>query len=61
MDNWTVGQLAFVLAENARVLGMQAENEQRKHLGASMVYTEESFSAAAATLDSLAIRIINGS
>lgn len=29
----------------ARVLGMQAENDQRKHLGHSMAYTEDDFNS----------------
>ena len=50
---------AFILAENARVLGMEAENKQREHLQLSMAYTEDDFALAAGRIESLAIELRN--
>jgi len=43
----TVARLAAVLAMNAEVLGMQAENMQRAAVGSSMAYTADNFFRAA--------------
>lgn len=56
---------AFVLAKtaelfaiNAEVAGMQAENDQRKHLGQSMAYVESHFADKAAEMRALSDLII---
>ena len=43
MDDSTVRKLGHLLAAQARVLGMQAENEARKAKGDSPAYDETSF------------------
>lgn len=54
MDEHTVRQLGFMLAEQARVLGMVAENERRRMLGESPAYGEDAFNAAAFTIEQCA-------
>ena len=50
---------AAVIAEQARLLAMQAENQQRAALGHSMAYVEEDFGYVAAELDRLSTQARN--
>lgn len=54
MDDYNVRKLARILACQARVLGMQAENAWRESCGNSIAYTEEQFFAEAEMLENLA-------
>jgi len=48
-----------MLAAQARVLGMVAENEQRKACGESPAYVESDFAVEAFQLDQLSVQVIN--
>lgn len=43
MNESDIYKLAQILAINAEILGMQAENDQRKACGESMAYTNNDF------------------
>jgi hypothetical protein len=49
-----VAVLAQILAQQALVLGMQADNKQREAVGGSMAYTGADFGVHAAELERLA-------
>ena len=57
MDENTVRMLGYMLAENARVLGMAAENDKRKAAGESPAYGEDAFHAAAFAIEECARRV----
>lgn len=61
MNGFQAGKFAFILAENARVAGMTAENMQRQVLGQSMAFDAAAFWDAAHRIDSLAIELLNAS
>ncbi len=54
MNATCVQQLGNILAAQARVLGMQAENQQRAVQGESMAYTYHDFSAEADQMEAAA-------
>lgn len=60
MDSYTIAQLAYVFAEHARVLGMQAQNMKLQAVGEPMAYTKDDFEASAYQLEDIAIRTLNG-
>lgn len=51
--------LALIYAANARVVGMQAANQQRAVHGDSVMYSEDHFLAEAQHLETLSIQAIN--
>lgn len=59
MNNQQLQLLALILASNARVVGMQAANQQRAAQGESVAYTEDHFSGEACHLEELSIQAIN--
>lgn len=59
MNSTQLAIFAAILAEQARMLGMVAENEQRKVLGHSMAYDEQAFAYVAAELDRLSLEARN--
>jgi hypothetical protein len=59
MDNKQLQILALIMAANARVIGMQAGNDQRKVQGDSMMYSEDHFLAEAVHLETLSVQAIN--
>jgi hypothetical protein len=59
MDNKQLQILALIMAANARVIGMQAANDQRKAQGDSMMYGEDHFLAEAVHLETLSVQAIN--
>lgn len=52
------GKYALVLAAQARVAGMTAENPQREALGQSMAYTSHDFELEARTMEELGREIL---
>lgn len=58
MNAFGHGQFAFVLAAQARVAGMTAENQQREALGQSMAYTSHDFYLEARTMEDLGREIM---
>lgn len=59
MDNKQLQILALIMAANARVIGMQAANDQRKAQGDSMMYSEDHFLAEADHLEHLSVQALN--
>ena len=59
MNAYQASIFAFVLAENALVLGMEAENKQREAVGASMAFVENDFALAAGRIQELALQLRN--
>lgn len=59
MSNQQLQILALVMAANARVVGMQAANQQRQAVGDSPMYSEDHFAAEAQHLETLSIQAIN--
>lgn len=57
MNNTALSQLGFILAAQARVLGMQAENSYRLACGESIAYGEAEFSVEAAHIEACAQEI----
>jgi len=57
MDENTVRMLGYMLAENARVLGMVAENDNRKAVGEAPAYGEDAFNSAAFAIEECARRV----
>lgn len=57
MNNFQIAQLAIVFAEQARVLGMQAENATIIARGETAVYGEASFNSRAKALEEIALRL----
>ena len=54
MDNYDVRRLALVLAVQAEIEGMKAENKQRELLNHDLTYTEKDFKDKAMNLQNLA-------
>ncbi|MDA3831900.1 MAG: hypothetical protein PF495_00730 [Spirochaetales bacterium] len=54
MTEEAVRALGHILACNARVLGMQAENMQRSVLDQSMAYSEDEFNQEAFAMENIA-------
>lgn len=54
MDDAAVRKLGFLLAEQARVFGMLAENEANKLLDKPQAYDADAFFAVAFTIDNIA-------
>lgn len=59
MDAYLVSALAMIYAEQARILGMQAANDQCKATGGTPTYDEQHFCGAAMHLESLAMEVRN--
>ena len=59
MSNEQLQILALILAANARVVGMQAANQQRSACGESVAYTEDHFQGEASHLENLSVQAIN--
>jgi len=59
MTNEQIQLLALIYASNARVVGMQAANQQRAHQGDSVAYTEDHFQDEANHLEHLSVQAIN--
>lgn len=58
MNAHQLGLFAHVLAEQARIEGMKAENMHRMNIGESIAYGEDAFNASADEIDRLAREII---
>lgn len=54
MNEYDVKRLALVLAVQARIEGMKAENENRKQENYTMAYNEEAFRELSMDLENLA-------
>lgn len=54
MNEYDVKRLALVLAIQAEIEGMKAQNDQQKHYGAEMLYTYQHFADMANQLNELA-------
>lgn len=54
MNHYDVKRLALVLAVQAEIEGMKAENQQRERLNQSIGYTDQDFADKAAELRNLA-------
>jgi hypothetical protein len=54
MNDYTPKRLALILAVQAEIEGMKAENTQRKQLNQSMAYVDKDFSIKAEELRNLA-------
>lgn len=59
MNNKQLQILALIYASNARVIGMQAANQQRAAQGDSVAYTEDHFQGEAQHLETLSVEAIN--
>lgn len=59
MNSNLVAILAAIAAEQARIAGMQAENQHRLSLGQSIAYGEDAFCICANQLDRLSIEARN--
>ena len=59
MNSLGHGKFGIILAANARVKGMVAENMQRQALGQSMAYTSSDFEAEAMIIEDAARDIMN--
>lgn len=59
MTNEQIQLLALIYAANARVVGMQAANQQRALNGDSLMYSEDHFQEEAQHLEHLSVRAIN--
>jgi len=57
MNEFLVAQMALLEASRTRVIGMQAENEQRKIEGKSLAYTEDAFFGESREQDAIYQRI----
>ena len=60
MDDYTVKRLALILAIQAEIEGMKAENEERMFLGRGVAYDESSFLEKAEELRVLASKHMGG-
>ena len=56
MTNSTVKRLALILAIQAEIEGMKAENMQREHQGLSVTYGDHSFQIKAEELREIAYK-----
>ena len=54
MSGYDVKRLALILARQAEVEGMKADNEDRRQRGEAMAYDDDDFCAAASDLRELA-------
>jgi hypothetical protein len=54
MDSYDVKRLALILAVQAEIEGMKADNENRKQNNHSMAYTDSDFAEKATELRNLA-------
>ena len=59
MNNQQLQILALIMASNARVIGMQAANQQRVVQGDSVMYSEDHFLSEAQHLEELSVQAIN--
>lgn len=59
MTNEQIQLLALIYAANARVVGMQAANQQRAAQNDSPMYSEDHFAAEAQHLEILSAQAIN--
>lgn len=59
MNSQQLQILAQIFATNARILGMEAENQARVVCGSSPAYSESDFSREAFRLDQLAVEAAN--
>lgn len=59
MTNEQLQLLALIYAANARVVGMQAANQQRAVQGDSVMYTEDHFGSEAQHLETLSAKALN--
>lgn len=59
MTNQQLQLLALILASNARVIGMQAENQMRASVDDSPAYVEGHFAEEAQHLEQLSVQAIN--
>lgn len=59
MNNQQLQILALIMASNARVLGMQAANQQRASVDESPAYVEGHFQEEAQYLEHLLVQAIN--
>lgn len=59
MNNQQLQILALIFASNARVVGMQAENQQRQAQDESPAYSEGHFQEEAQHLETLSVQAIN--
>lgn len=59
MTNEQIQLLALIYASNARVVGMQAANQQRAAQGDSPEYAEGHFQEEAQHLETLSVQAIN--
>jgi len=59
MNNQQLQILALITASNARVLGMQAENQLRASCGESPAYGDGHFQEEAQHLEHLSVQAIN--
>lgn len=58
MNSFGHGKFGMILAANARVQGMVAENMQRQALGQSMAHTPHDFEIEAALIEDLSREIM---
>lgn len=59
MTNEQLRILALIFASNARVLGMQAENQSRVVNGEAIAYSEGHFQEEAQQLEILSVQALN--
>lgn len=59
MTNEQIQLLALIYASNARVVWMQAANQQRAAQGDSVMYAEDHFASEAQHLETLSVQAIN--
>jgi hypothetical protein len=59
MNNQQLQILALIMASNARVLGMQAANQQRAAVGDSPMWSEDHFQEEAQHLEHLSVQALN--
>ena len=59
MDNKQLQILALIMAANARVVGMQAANQQRALNGDSLMYSEDHFLEESQHLEHLSVQALN--
>lgn len=56
MNNYDVKRLALILAIQAEIEGMKAENKERELLGHSLSYSEKQFQDKGLELKNLAVK-----
>ena len=55
----TAYALALIAAAQARIAGMQAENQSRQNQGYSLAYGDDAFFTEAIYLEQIAVEVIN--